>query len=62
MTLCGTPMRHRNGLVSPCTLPKDHFVQVEDSDHFDECGCSAPVLVHQSAIREVRRVQEWRNR
>ena len=54
--ICGTPMRHPDDTVSPCTLPKNHQVLVEDSDHVDVHGCFAPVLVHQSTLREVRRV------
>jgi hypothetical protein len=54
--LCGTPMVHADQSVSPCTLPKDHFVQIEDSEHIDEHGHSANVLVRQSSIREVARV------
>lgn len=53
MALCDTPMKHADGSVMPCTLPKGHEVQVEDSDHYDAHGCSAPVLVHQSTLREV---------
>ena len=55
-TICGTPMRHPDGTVFPCTLPKDHFIQVEDSPHYDAHGCSAKVLVRQATIREVVRV------
>jgi|HubBroStandDraft_3_1064219.scaffolds.fasta_scaffold226360_2 hypothetical protein len=73
-TLCGTPIRHQGYLTmhadrtpitaddrtSPCTLPNDHDVQIEDSDHVDAHGCFAPVLVHQSTIREVGHVaREW---
>jgi hypothetical protein len=59
--LCGVPMIHKDGSESPCTQPYRHFVQIEDSDHVDEHGCLAPVLVHQSTIREVQAVQRWRN-
>jgi hypothetical protein len=67
---CGAPMRHPGYLTmhadgtlvdpddrtSPCALPEDHEIQVEDSDHYDAHGCIAPVLVHQSTIREVAHV------
>ena len=53
---CGTPMVHPDESAGHCTLPKDHYIQIEDSDHYDEHGCIAPVLVHQASIREVERV------
>lgn len=57
---CGARMAHRDGSVSRCTLPRGHNVQIEDSNHVDEHGCFAPVLVHQSTLREVARVSaEW---
>jgi hypothetical protein len=47
-------------MISPCTLPARHYVQIEDSDHVDRHGCFAPVLVHQATIREVAHVAaEW---
>lgn len=60
-TPCGAPMTHAAGdwpaeTVGHCTLPKGHQVQIEDSDHYDEHGCLAPVLVHQSTLREVAHV------
>ena len=58
---CGTPMVHADQTVSPCTLPRDHFVQVTDSDHYDAHGCTAPVLVHQASIADARRVQQLRD-
>ena len=60
MSVCSTPMNHPDESVFPCTLPKGHQVQIEDSDHVDAHGCFAPVLVHQSTLREVARVaREW---
>ncbi len=57
---CDTPMAHPDKSVGHCTLPKGHQVLVEDSDHYDEHGCTAPVLVHQSTLREVALVaREW---
>ena len=58
--LCGAPMTHPDQSVGHCTLPRRHFEQIEDSAHVDEHGCFAPVLVHQSTIREVAHVAaEW---
>jgi hypothetical protein len=57
---CGTPMTHRDESVGHCTLPRDHFVQIEDSPHYDEHGCTARVLVRQATIREVAHVSaQW---
>jgi hypothetical protein len=71
---CGALMKHSGYLtmhadgtlikpgdrVTPCTLPRGHHVQIEDSDHVDAHGCFAPVLVHQSTLREVQHVaNEW---
>lgn len=71
---CGAPITHPGYIMmhadgtwieagdrtTPCTLPKDHFVQIEDSNHVDGHGCFAPVLVHQSTLREVAHVAcEW---
>lgn len=36
-----------------CVLIRDHYVIDEDSDHIDEHGCHAQVLVSQATIREV---------
>lgn len=54
---CGTPMRHRHGGVSPCVLPKNHFVTDEDSCHRDEHGHTARVLVRQSSVRELEALE-----
>jgi hypothetical protein len=57
---CGTRMIHPDKTAGHCILTKDHEVEVEDSDHMDEHGHRAPVLVHQSTIREATRVAaEW---
>ena len=63
--ICGVRMIHPVGewpveTVDHCTLPKHHEVQIEDSNHVDSHGCFAPVLIHQSTLREVRHVsREW---
>ena len=52
---CGVGMTgHQTHLDSQCVLGKDHVLN--DSDHVDEHGCHAPVLVSQATIEEVRRV------
>jgi hypothetical protein len=67
---CGTPITHpepfhQDGTPvteepARCALPKGHETQIEDSPHADGHACLAPVLVHQSTIREVARVaREW---
>jgi hypothetical protein len=50
---CPTPMVHRDQSRARCVLPVSHLL--DDSDHQDEHGCTAPVLIHQSTIREVER-------
>jgi hypothetical protein len=51
---------HTGELVSPCTLPRGHAEQIEDSGHYDEHGCHADVLVHKSTLREIAHVAaEW---
>jgi hypothetical protein len=57
---CGTPMTHPDKSVSYCTLPKDHYITVEDSDHCDEHGHTARVLVRQATIREVAAITSAR--
>ena len=44
---------------SQCTLPKAHLL--DDTDHVDEHGHRAPVLVHQSTIRAVQAIQDARD-
>lgn len=56
---CGVPMVHPDESVSPCIRPKSHLI--DDSDHCDEHGHRATVLVHQSTIREVRAIQAARD-
>jgi hypothetical protein len=58
---CGVPMTHEDGSVGHCTLPRGHQRQIEDSDHYDEHGCIAAVLISQSTIREVAALQAWRD-
>jgi hypothetical protein len=53
---CAVPMLHRDQSEAPCLLARGH--QEQDTDHVDEHGCTAPVLVHQSSIEEVRRWQD----
>lgn len=57
---CKVPMIHPDKTESRCVLHKDH--QQDDSDHIDIHGHTAPVLVHQSTLREVRALQEARER
>lgn len=54
-------MKHGDGSISPCILGRGHNITVEDSDHVDIHGHHAPVLVHQSTIREVAAVQRQRD-
>lgn len=56
---CHASMTHADGAVSPCLLPKRHLL--DDSDHEDSHGHRAPVLVHQSTIREAERIQAARD-
>lgn len=53
-TQCGTPMKHKDGTVSRCDLDKAH--NLSDSDHRDQHGCTAHVLVHQASIADAQRV------
>lgn len=58
--LCAAPLRHADESVAPCTLPRRHYEQIEDSGHYDAHGCHADVLVHQASIRDAARVgREW---
>jgi len=53
---------HEDTTEARCVTHRDH--QLDDTDHIDEHGHHAPVLVRQSTIEEVRRVtgeQERRN-
>jgi hypothetical protein len=56
---CDVTMVHSDGFEGHCRLAKRHLV--DDSDHQDEHGCRAGVLVHQSTIREVERIQAARD-
>jgi hypothetical protein len=56
---CRVPLIHRDGSEARCVLPASH--QRDDSDHVDEHGHSAPVLVTQAAIEEARYVQAMRD-
>lgn len=52
---CPVMMEHPSGRPdSRCTLGADH--KYSDTDHLDEHGCTAPVLIHQSTIEEAGRV------
>lgn len=53
---CQVPMIHADKSAAQCILHKDHVLN--DSDHIDEHMHTAPVLVHQSTINEVRAVSE----
>lgn len=57
---CLVNMVHPDKSEARCVLHKDH--QEDDTDHLDEHGHTAHVLVHQSTIREVRAVSEARER
>ena len=54
MGICQTPMRHKDGTVSPCTLPAAH--RLSDINHRDAHGHRAPVLAHQASIADAQRV------
>lgn len=56
---CQVYLIHEDKSESRCVLPKAHLL--DDSDHQDEHGHHAPVLVHQSTIREVQAVQDARS-
>lgn len=56
---CTVPMIHPDKSEAQCVLPRKHLL--DDSDHVDEHGHHAPVLVHQSTIRDVQRVQSLRD-
>lgn len=51
---CQVHLIHEDKSESRCVLAKAHLL--DDSDHQDEHGHHAPVLVHQSTIREVQAV------
>ena len=55
---CPTPMQHQDGQIAQCTLDRSHAL--DDSDHVDEHGHTAPVLVSQATIREVEAVARAR--
>lgn len=55
---CRVSLRHQDGTEAPCTLRRSH--QRDDSDHVDEHGHTAPVLVSWATIQEVRHVQAMR--
>ena len=57
---CQVHLIHADKSEARCVLPKRHLL--DDSDHVDDHGHHAPVLVHQSTIREVQRVQDMRDR
>ena len=55
---CQVHLIHEDKSEAQCVLPKAH--RLDDSDHVDDHGCHAPVLVHQSTIREVEAVRKAR--
>ena len=55
---CMVGMIHADRSKARCILHRDH--QRADTDHVDEHGHHALVLVHQSTIEEVRRVSAMR--
>lgn len=56
---CRVHLIHEDKSEARCVLPQKHLL--DDSDHEDEHGHHAPVLVHQSTIREVQAIQDARN-
>ena len=54
---CFVHLIHSDKSESRCILHKDH--QDNDSDHIDEHGHTAKVLVTQATIREVRALAEY---
>jgi hypothetical protein len=56
---CLVHLIHPDKSEVQCVLSRDH--QDNDSDHLDEHGHAAPVLVTQKTIAEVRAVTEWHN-
>jgi hypothetical protein len=56
---CRVPLVHRDGSEARCVLRASH--QRDDSDHVDEHGHTAPVLVTQATIEDARRVQALRD-
>lgn len=56
---CQVHLIHEDKSESRCVLPKAHLL--DDSDHEDEHGHHAPVLVHQSTIREVKAISDARD-
>ena len=56
---CQVHLIHEDKSESRCVLAKAHLL--DDSDHQDEHGHHAPVLVSQSTIREVKRIQDARD-
>lgn len=54
---CMVNLIHADEPEARCTRHRDHQ-QNADSDHVDEHGCTAHVLVHQSSIEEARRWQD----
>jgi hypothetical protein len=56
---CMVRMIHEDKSEMPCVLQKSHLL--DDSDHEDAHGHHAPVLVHQSTIRQVQAIQDARD-
>jgi len=56
---CRVHLIHPDESESRCVRPKSHLL--DDSDHVDEHGHRAPVLVSQSTIREVKAIQDARD-
>lgn len=56
---CQVNLIHADKSEAQCVLPKKHLL--DDTDHMDDHGHLAPVLVHQSTIREVKAVQDARD-
>lgn len=60
MNRCPTPMIHEDKSTAQCVLDRDHVLT--DSDHVDEHGHTAKVLVSQATIREAQRMQETQDK
>lgn len=57
---CKVNMVHEDKSESRCVLDKDHLLDA--TDHLDIHGHKAPVLVHQSTIRQVEAIAAMRER
>jgi hypothetical protein len=56
---CQVHLIHEDKTESQCVRLRAHLL--DDTDHVDQHGHHAPVLVHQSTILEVKRIQDARD-